>query len=134
MSTRRILGALLAFTIGWDEAAVLIGVYVVVAYLAQACIGGALIQAGLTSRSVGWVTLLWNLGWLLALLIMGWEVGYIPILHHLMPPVIGIALVRRREQPRVRWRESIGPRPAALSHADGASSADPCPPPRPSPL
>jgi hypothetical protein len=95
-----VAGEALAFTLGWDKASVLIPVYVVMAYLAQASLGGALLQSRLIAPWIGWATILWNLAWLVALFIVGWvSVGYIPILHHLMPLVIGIALLWKAPKP-----------------------------------
>jgi hypothetical protein len=91
-----VAGEALAFTLGWEHVVPLIIVYDVMAYLAQACVGAALVQARIVNPIIGWATIVWNLGWLLALVIVGWAVGYIPLLHHLMPFVIGIALLRRR--------------------------------------
>jgi hypothetical protein len=70
-------------------------IYVVLAFLAQAAIGGALLQPGLLARWIGWVTIVWNLGWLVVLPVITPEDIYFPILHHLMPLLIGGALLRR---------------------------------------
>jgi hypothetical protein len=67
-------------------------IYVVLALLAQAAIGGSLLQAGLLPPWIGWATVVWNIGWLLAYLIKRGHI-YIPFVHHVMPLVIGIALV-----------------------------------------
>lgn len=67
-------------------------IYVVLALLAQAAIGGSLLQAGLLPAWIGWVTIVWNAAWLLAFLIKRDDI-YIPFVHHFMPLVIGIALV-----------------------------------------
>jgi hypothetical protein len=68
-------------------------IYVVLAFLAQAAIGGALLQAGLLARWIGWVTILWNLAWLVVLPVITPEDIYFPFLHHLMPLLIGSALL-----------------------------------------
>lgn len=67
--------------------------YVVLAFLAQAAFGASLLQTGLVAGWVGWATILWNLGWLLALLIVRPRDSYYPALHHVMPFIIGIALL-----------------------------------------
>jgi hypothetical protein len=67
-------------------------IYVVLALVAQAAVGGALLQANLLPAWIGWATVVWNLGWLLAFLIKRGDI-YIPFVHHLMPLVIGIGLV-----------------------------------------
>jgi len=70
-------------------------IYVVLAFLAQSAIGGALLQSGLLARWIGWVTIVWNLAWLVVLPVITPEDIYFPILHHLMPLLIGSALLRR---------------------------------------
>lgn len=68
--------------------------YVMFAFLGQALIGLALALRQLVRAWVGWLAAAWNFGWLVALLI--WSPGdvYFPVLHLLMPIVIGIALLR----------------------------------------
>jgi hypothetical protein len=44
----------------------LIVIYVVMAFPAQAAIGGAVLQSGLVAAWIGWVTILWNIAWLVA--------------------------------------------------------------------
>ncbi len=87
----------LSLSPGFDEKRgyALIVIYVVLAFLAQAAIGGALLQSGLLAAWIGWVTILWNLAWLVVLPVITPEDIYFPILHHLMPLLIGSALLRR---------------------------------------
>ncbi len=66
--------------------------YVVLAFLAQAAVGGALLQAGVVAGWIAWATVIWNIALLLVMLIRRGDI-YIPFLHHLMPLLIGIALV-----------------------------------------
>lgn len=73
----------------------LIVIYVLLAFLGQAAIGGALLQSNLLPAWLGWVTLLWNLGLLVVLPITTPGDIYFPVLHHLMPLLIGIALLWR---------------------------------------
>ena len=73
----------------------LIVIYVVLALLAQAIMGGSLLQAGLLPAWIGWVTIIWNIAWLVVLPVTSSRDMYYPILHHLMPLLIGIALMRR---------------------------------------
>lgn len=82
---------------GFDEKRVfaLIVIYVVLAFLAQAAIGGASLQSGLLATWIGWVTLLWNLAFLVVLPVTTPADIYFPILHHLMPLLIGSALLWR---------------------------------------
>lgn len=67
--------------------------YVVVAFLAQAAFGAALLQTGLVASWVGWTTIIWNLLWLVVLLIFSPRNMYFPALHHVAPLIIGIVLL-----------------------------------------
>ena len=71
----------------------LIVIYVVLALLAQATMGGSLLQAGLLPAWIGWVTILWNIAWLVVLPVTSPRDIYYPVLHHVMPLLIGIALL-----------------------------------------
>jgi len=91
----------------------LIVVSVVLAFLAQAAIGGGLRQARLLAPWIGWATILWNLAWLVALPLFMPRDIYYPVLHHAMPLLIGGALLRRSLFPRGSPRQT-GPQEAAL--------------------
>lgn len=67
--------------------------YVVLAFLAQAAFGASLLQTGLVAAWAGWATIGWNLGWLLIMLIVRPRDIYYPVLHHVAPLLIGIALL-----------------------------------------
>lgn len=67
--------------------------YVVLGFLAQAAIGVSLLQTGLVASWAGWATILWNLGWLSVMLIVRPRDIYYPVLHHVAPLLIGIALL-----------------------------------------
>lgn len=67
--------------------------YVVLAFLAQTAFGVSLLQTELVAGWVGWVTIIWNLGWLAVLLIFSPRNIYFPALHHAAPLIIGIALL-----------------------------------------
>jgi hypothetical protein len=69
--------------------------YVVIAFLAQAAFGASLLQTGLVVGWVGWATIIWNLGWLLVMLIVRPRDIYFPVLHHVAPLLIGIALLAK---------------------------------------
>jgi hypothetical protein len=73
----------------------IIVVYVVLAFLAQAAIGGALLQAGWVADWLGGLTIAWNLGWLIALPLITPRDIYFPVLHYFLPLCIGVALVWR---------------------------------------
>lgn len=83
----------LALTLGFDKVVGLVNIYVVMAFLAEAAIGGAMIQSGLLAAPIGWVIILWNIAWLIVLPIISRRDLYYPILHYVMPLVIGIILL-----------------------------------------
>jgi len=80
-------------TVGYEKVYGLIVIYVVIAFLAQAVIGWAMIQSGLLAAWIGWVTILWNVVWLIILSLFSRRDMYFPILHYVMPLVMGIALL-----------------------------------------
>ena len=73
----------------------LIVVYVILAFLAQAAIGGALVQSGLLPAGIGWAAVGWNILCLVVLPLISAGELYYPVLHHIVPLVIGIALFRK---------------------------------------
>lgn len=83
----------LMLTLRYEKVQGLIVIYVVMAFLAQAAIGGAVIQSELLAAWIGWATILWNIAWLIVLSIFSRRDMYYPILHYVMPLVIGIALL-----------------------------------------
>ena len=73
--------------------------YVVLAFLGQAIIGLALAMSDLVTALLGWLTVAWNIVWLLVLSIGSPDDVYFPVLHLLMPIPIGIALLRSPARP-----------------------------------
>jgi len=71
-------------------------IFVVLAFLAQAIFGAALLRKGLLPGWVGWGTILWNLGWLVVLPIARPKDMYYPWLHYVAPLLIGISLLLKR--------------------------------------
>jgi hypothetical protein len=71
-------------------------VFVVLAFLAQAVFGAALLSTGLLPAWIGWTTILWNLGCLVVMPITRPHDMYFPWLHYVAPLLIGIALLARR--------------------------------------
>lgn len=71
----------------------LVVIYVVLAFLAQVAIGGALLQAGLLAAWIGWVTIVWNVAWFVVVVRLSPRDIYFPVLHHVMPLLIGIGLL-----------------------------------------
>lgn len=82
----------LSLTIGYEKLYPIINIYVILAFLSQACIGVAILQSGPTAAWVGWVCIVWNLGWLVAIPRLSPRDIYFPILHSVMPLLIGNAL------------------------------------------
>jgi len=81
----------MSLTFGYEKLYPLIVIYVVMAFMAQAVIGGAWLQGGLAW--IGWATIVWNLAWLIVLAIFSRRDIYFPVLHSVMPLVMGIALL-----------------------------------------
>ena len=92
----------------------LIVVYVVLAFLAQAAIGGALRQSRLLAPWIAWATILWNIVWLVVLPAITPQDIYFPILHHLMPLLIGAPLLRRAPSPQDAAQQTGQPESASL--------------------
>ena len=69
--------------------------YVVLALLSQAALGAAILQANFLPRWVGWTVIIWNIGWLIILPIASPDDLYYPLLHHMMPLLLGFMLLRR---------------------------------------
>ncbi len=70
-------------------------IYVVIAFIAEALIGGALLRSHMVPTSIGWITLLWNIAWLVLLPLVSPIGIYFPVLHYVLPLVIGIALLTK---------------------------------------
>lgn len=84
---------ILSPSVGYGKMYRLAAGYVVIAYLAQAVLGGAVLQSGLVAAWIGWASVVWNIGWLVILLLISREDIYFPILHSIMPLVVGAALL-----------------------------------------
>ena len=70
--------------------------YVILSFLGQAVFGMALLRTGLLPMWVGWVTVVWNLGMLVFLIVTKPQDMYYPWLHYVAPLLIGIALLRKK--------------------------------------
>lgn len=70
--------------------------HVVLAFLAQAGFGAALLRTELVASWAGWVTIVWNLAWLVVLAAASPGNMYFPALHHVAPLIIGITLLMSR--------------------------------------
>ena len=70
--------------------------YVILSFLGQAIFGMALLRTGLLPAWVGWMTVIWNLGMLVFLVVAKPQDMYYPWLHYITPLLIGIALLRKK--------------------------------------
>jgi hypothetical protein len=92
--------------IRWIDA--LFVMYTILTFLAASAYGGALISTRMLPRWLGWVIILYSLAGL-GLLAIARDVP--PLLHYLLPIVIGILLLQRRYQPptaSLRESASVG--------------------------
>ena len=80
----------------WEQIYPLVVTYVVLAFLAQAAVGLGITQSQILASGVGWFTLGWNIAWLVILLLVTPADIYYPALHHMMPLVIGLSLLRSK--------------------------------------
>jgi hypothetical protein len=85
----------LNLTLGSEAVRGLGVIYAVMAFLAQASIGGALLRSRMVATWIASITILWNMAWLIVLPLVSPSDIYFPVLHHLMPLIIGIALLRK---------------------------------------
>lgn len=74
----------------------LIVAYVCLALMGQAAVGLGIALSGELPTPLGWATFAWNMAWLAILPLATPGDMYYPVLHHLMPLVIGISLLATR--------------------------------------
>ena len=67
--------------------------FVLLAFLAEALFGAALLRTGLLPAWIGWATILWNLAWLVILPVARPKDMYYPWLHYIAPLLVGIGLL-----------------------------------------
>lgn len=82
-------------TVGYQKLYSLVVIYVVLACLAQAVIGWAVLQTGWLPGWIGWVTIIWNIACLIALPLLSPRDIYFPAIHYLAPLLLGLALMWR---------------------------------------
>jgi hypothetical protein len=75
----------------WNAAQVIL--YVVLALMGQAVIGAALLQTGFAATWVGWITVIWNVSFLIIFIVVRPRDVYYPAIHFLAPLIIGLGLV-----------------------------------------
>ena len=71
----------------------LIVAYVVLALIGQAVLGLSVLWTHLLQGWIGWAAIAWSMGWLVFLVIANPDDVYFPILHHVIPLVIGVSLL-----------------------------------------
>jgi hypothetical protein len=79
--------------------AALVVVMVVLLFIAEAILGGALLKCGVLPAWIGWTMIAWNIGWLLVLPIVSPADMYYPLLHFIPLLLIGVPLARARVTP-----------------------------------
>jgi hypothetical protein len=87
----------------------LIVIYVVMALLGQTALGVSLLITKLLPAWIGWSTIVWNLAFLVLLFAISSADIYYPIVHHVMPLVIGIAYLVRKEAATAHMRQPTHP-------------------------
>jgi hypothetical protein len=80
--------------------------YETLAFLSQAAYGASLLQTRLLPKWLGQASIVWNIGWLVVLTLANYH--YIPLLHALMPLLIGILLLSRPYQASSAQRPGEG--------------------------
>jgi hypothetical protein len=87
----------------------LIVIYVVMAFLGQTALGVSLLITKLLPAWIGWSTIVWNLAFLVLLFAISPADIYYPVAHHVMPLVIGIAYLARKEAATAHKRQPTHP-------------------------
>ena len=73
----------------------LVVVFIVLIFLGEAVFGASILRTGFLPPWVGWVTVIWNLAWLVILPIARPQDMYYPWLFYVAPEMIGIMLLFR---------------------------------------
>ncbi len=84
---------ILSPTLGYGKVYRLAASYVITAFVAQAVLGVAVLQSGVAPTWVGWLSIVWNLAGLVILPIVSRDDIYFPVLHSLIPLILGIVLL-----------------------------------------
>ena len=87
--------ALLAPTGDWANA--MTAIYTALAFASIAMFGASILVTGLITRWIGWAAVAWGIGWGLLFVLAWLSAGGFdyPVLHHVIPLVIGVALLRK---------------------------------------
>lgn len=92
-----LLGAFLIIVVegygldGQNWSPYLVRLSVILLLLSQAAIGLAMLQVQALPQWIGWVTVVWNLGWFVVTSFL--KDPYYPALYYIMPLIIGVMLV-----------------------------------------
>ncbi|MBI1281526.1 MAG: hypothetical protein GC179_25595 [Anaerolineaceae bacterium] len=70
-------------------------VYVILALLGQTAIGVAMLQTGFAAAWVGWLTVIWNVLFLIIFIVLRPRDVYYPVIHFFVPLLIGLILAVR---------------------------------------
>jgi hypothetical protein len=83
-----------AIAVGREEQGEFAGLYTVLAFSGQAVYGAALLRTALLPRWLGWLTIVYNVGWFAGFYVLNYPYGpgYYPLWNLIMPFVIGTAL------------------------------------------
>ena len=96
---------LLAPVVDWANT--MTAIYTALAFAALVAFGGSILTTGLLSRGVGWAAVAWGLGWGVVFVVVWIAAGGFdyPVLHEIMPLLIGVALLRETLRERRRLAE-----------------------------
>jgi hypothetical protein len=86
--------ALLTPTGDWANA--MTAIYTALAFASIALFGASILITGLITRWIGWAAVAWGIGWGLLFVVAWFSTGGFdyPVLHHVIPLLIGVALLR----------------------------------------
>jgi hypothetical protein len=87
----------------------LIVVYVVLAFPGQGAIGLSLLITKILPAWIGWTMIVWNLGFLLLVVIFSPTDVYYPVLFHMILVVIGVALISREKAAPLLNQATLAP-------------------------
>jgi hypothetical protein len=91
---------------GGKSTQMLVVMYVVLALLVETVVGIAIILSDKLPALTGWATIAWNVAWILKIPSTQMDV-YIPVLHQLMPLMIGCVLIFGRADKKAADQEML---------------------------
>jgi hypothetical protein len=78
-----------------EQVYALVVVFIILIFLGEAAFGASILRTGFLPHWVGWVTVIWNLAWLVILPVARPQDMYYPWLFYVAPEMIGIMLLFR---------------------------------------